>query len=110
MQTFHGHIYFLGNEIDRAAIVRENIAKALPQLTYVGRLIAKPIGPHPRPMFEIHIPASEIEKIMPVLDEMRQGLSVLIHPVQENELEAHTVDARWLGDELPLNLKVLTKT
>ncbi|MBX9917838.1 MAG: DOPA 4,5-dioxygenase [Nitrosomonas sp.] len=110
MQTFHGHIYFLGNEIDRAAIVRENIAQALPQLTYVGRLIAKPIGPHSRPMFEIHIPASEIEKITPVLDEMRQGLSMLIHPVQENELEAHTVDAKWLGEELPLDLRVLTKT
>ncbi|MDV6341005.1 DOPA 4,5-dioxygenase family protein [Nitrosomonas sp. Is24] len=109
MQTFHGHIYFLENEIDRAAIVRENIAQALPQLTYVGRLIAKPIGPHSRPMFEIHIPASEIEKITPVLDEMRQGLSVLIHPVQENELEAHTVDAKWLGEELPLDLRVLTK-
>ena len=61
-------------------------------------------------MFEIHIPASEIEKITPVLDEMRQGLSVLIHPVQENELEAHTVGARWLGEELPLSLKALTKS
>lgn len=110
MQTFHGHIYFPENEVDHAAIVRENIAKALPQLTYVGRLIAKPIGPHSRPMFEIHIPASEIEEITPVLDEMRQGLSVLIHPVQENELEAHTVNAIWLGEALPLDLKVLTKT
>ena len=58
-------------------------------------------------MFEIHISASEIDAIMPVIDELRQGLPVLIHPVQENELKAHTFNARWLGEKLPLDLKVL---
>lgn len=58
-------------------------------------------------MFEIHIPASEIDAIMLVIDELRQGLPVLIHPVQENELKAHTCNARWLGKKLPLDLKIL---
>ncbi|MBS0298693.1 MAG: DOPA 4,5-dioxygenase family protein [Proteobacteria bacterium] len=110
MQIFHGHIYFSDNEIERAAKVRENLANALPQLTYIGQLITRPIGPHAKPMFEIHIPAAEIDRITPVIDELRQGLSVLIHPLQENELEAHTTDARWLGEKLPLNLQVLAKT
>ena len=61
-------------------------------------------------MFEIRIPAAEIDQTIPVIDNLRQGLSVLIHPVQENELEAHTADARWLGEALPLDLQVLTKT
>lgn len=107
MHTFHGHIYFSEDNIELAATVRENLAKALPQLTYIGRLIPKPIGPHTRPMFEIHIPAAEIDAIMPVIDALRQGLPVLIHPVQENELKAHTCNARWLGEKLPLDLKVL---
>jgi|SRR3990172_5992532 len=107
MQTFHGHIYFSESEIGLAARVRENLAKALPQLTYVGRLIPKPIGPHSKPMFEIHIPASEIDTATSVISEMRQGLSVLIHPVQENELDAHTVSAKWLGPRLSLDLEVL---
>jgi len=107
MQTFHGHIYFSECEIELAARVRENLTKALPQLTYIGRLIPKPIGPHSRPMFEIHIPASEIDLATSVIDEMRQGLSVLIHPVQENEIAAHTVSAKWLGQKLPLDLEVL---
>ena len=42
-----------------------------------------------------------------VIDEKRQGLSVLIHPVQENEMEAHTVFTKWLGEELPLDLNIL---
>lgn len=109
MHIFHGHVYFSADQIERATEVRQNLASALPQLTYLGKLITRPIGPHTKPMFEIHIPAAEIERIMPVIDELRQGLSVLIHPVQENELEAHTTGARWLGEKLPLDLTVLTK-
>lgn len=107
MQTYHGHIYFSPDEIELAAQVRKNLIRAIPQLTYVGRLIPEPIGPHSQPMFEIHIPAAEIDIITPIIDEMRQGLSVLIHPVQNNELKAHTAYAKWLGQELPLDLKVL---
>ena len=110
MHIFHGHIYFSADQIERATEVRQNLASALPQLTYLGKLITRPIGPHTKPMFEIHIPAAEIERIMPVIEELRQGLSVLIHPVQENELEAHTTGAQWLGEKLPLDLKVLAKT
>lgn len=107
MQIFHVHIYFSESEIELAARVRENLAKALPNLIYIGRLIARPIGPHSKPMFEIHVPASEVDMATPVIDELRQGLSVLIHPVQENELDAHTVSAKWLGQKLPLDLEVL---
>lgn len=107
MQIFHGHIYFSPDEIELAAKVRENLINDIPQLTYVGTLIPQPIGPHSKPMFEIHIPAAEIDIITSVIDEMRQGLSVLIHPVQDNELEAHTEYAKWLGRKLPLDLKVL---
>lgn len=105
MQIFHGHIYFSEDEIELAAKVRENLRLAIPQLTYIGRLIAKPIGPHTKPMFEIHIPATEIDTITAIINEMRHGLSVLIHPVKDNELEAHTEDAKWLGRKLPLDLK-----
>jgi aromatic ring-cleaving dioxygenase len=107
MHPYHGHIYFSLDEIELARQVRENIIKELPQLTYAGQLIPIPIGPHPKPMFEIHIPASHINFAMATIDALRQGLSVLIHPVQANELDAHTNAARWLGAKLPLNLSVL---
>jgi DOPA 4,5-dioxygenase len=107
MRTYHGHIYFAVNELSLASEVRENIKRELPQLTYVGQLIPMSIGPHTKPMFEIHIPASLINYAMATIDSLREGLSVLIHPVQEDELDAHTKSARWLGEKLKLNLEFL---
>ena len=104
---YHAHIYFNLDEMALAGIVRENILKDLPQLTYTGQLIPIPIGPHPKPMFEMHIPAASINYAMASIDTLRQGLSVLIHPVQDDEMAAHTIDARWLGEKLPLNLDIL---
>jgi aromatic ring-cleaving dioxygenase len=107
IQTYHAHIYFSAEEMTLASQVRGNIIKHLPQLTYTGQLIPISIGPHPKPMFEIHIPAASINFAMATLNELREGLSVLIHPVQADELAAHTSGASWLGEELPLNLNVL---
>jgi aromatic ring-cleaving dioxygenase len=109
MQTYHAHIYFSVNEQALAAQVRARIAQELPQLTYIGQLIPMSIGPHTKPMFEIHVPAALINYAMATIDNVRQGLSVLIHPVQEDELDAHTTSARWLGEKLKLNLDVLIK-
>ncbi len=107
IQTYHAHIYFSTDEMTLAAQVRESIIKHLPQLTYAGQLIPISIGPHPQPMFEIHIPASSINFAMATLNELREGLSVLIHPVQADELAAHTSGASWLGTQLKLKLEVL---
>ena len=109
MHPYHGHIYFSLDEIELAGQVRENIMKELPQLTFAGQLIPIAIGPHPKPMFEIHIPASHINLAMATIDKLRKELSVLIHPVQADELEAHTNDARWLGEKLPLKLDILMR-
>ena len=107
MLKFHAHIYFTENEIELAKQVREDLIVATPQLTYVGELIQKPIGPHPKPMFEIHIPAVDINKAALLIDKKRAGLSVLIHPAQEDKLAAHTIFARWLGKKLSLNIDTL---
>ena len=58
-------------------------------------------------MFEIHIPAVNINYAMASIDALREGISVFIHPVQQNELDAHTNAARWMGTKLKLNLDVL---
>jgi DOPA 4,5-dioxygenase len=59
-------------------------------------------------MFELHIPASMINYAKASIDELREGLSVLIHPVQQDELDAHTNAAIWLGKKLALKLDVLS--
>jgi aromatic ring-cleaving dioxygenase len=106
---YHAHIYFALDEIALATQVHENIAQAIPQLTYVGDLIPMPIGPHPLPMFEIHIPRPQLESAIAAIDMLREGLSVLIHPVQHDEVAAHTIDAVWLGETLTLNIDFLKK-
>jgi DOPA 4,5-dioxygenase len=58
-------------------------------------------------MFELHIPANMINYAKASIDELREGLSVLIHPVQQDELDAHTNSAIWLGTKLDLKLDAL---
>jgi aromatic ring-cleaving dioxygenase len=106
---YHAHIYFNLDEIALATQVRENITQAIPQLTYVGELIPMLVGPHPKPMFEIHIPVADLNYAMATIVKLRQGLSVLIHPVQHDEVAAHTIDAVWLGEVLTLNIDFLKK-
>jgi aromatic ring-cleaving dioxygenase len=109
IRTYHAHVYFALDEMALATQVRANILKDLPQLTYAGQLIPIAIGPHPKPMFEMHILASHINLAMASIDALREGLSVLIHPVQHDEMAAHTADARWLGEKLTLNLEILKR-
>lgn len=108
MHTYHAHVYFSLNKSALAVKVREKILKDIPQITYAGQLIPISVGPHTMPMFELHIPASMINYAKASIDELREGLSVLIHPVQADELDAHTKSAVWLGEKLDLNLDVLT--
>jgi aromatic ring-cleaving dioxygenase len=107
MKTYHAHIYFDLSQLAIAAKVREKIIEDIPQLTYKGQLIPITIGPHTKPMFEIHIPNAVINYAIASIDSLREGLSVLIHPVQDDELDAHTSKAQWLGAKLPLKLEVL---
>lgn len=109
MHPYHAHIYFNLQQQAIAEEVRFTLAAAIPELTYLGRLIPMPIGPHPLPMFEIHIPAQILETAIATIDSKRQGLTVLIHPVQADELEAHTTKALWLGEPVLLKLDVLPK-
>lgn len=107
MHAYHAHIYFTLAQSALATQVRHNILQAIPALSYTGQLIPRPIGPHPLPMFELHIPASIKAQAIAHIDALRAGLSVLIHPVQEDQLDAHTDSAIWLGLTLTLKLEAL---
>ncbi len=104
--AYHAHIYFELEQRTLAEQARLAIIKAIPQLTYVGKLIPMLVGPHPKPMFEMHIPAIVLDKAMIAMEKYREELTVLIHPVQNDELAAHTIDARWLGKPLTLNVDI----
>lgn len=104
---YHLHVYFDSQTLADAQRLRQQLLEDGLPLAYVGQPIPYAIGPHPQPMFELHAPGSHIDLLCARLDALRGNLSVLVHPVQADELAAHTVDARWLGPALPLRLDQL---
>ncbi len=109
IKAYHAHLYFELEQLVLAERVRLAITKAIPELTYVGRLITMLVGPHPKPMFEIHIPALILDDVIAKIELLREGLDVLIHPVHDNDFAAHTIDARWLGNHLTLNVDIFNQ-
>lgn len=101
---FHLHIYFDAQTQDSARQLRQQILMEDWPLAYVGTLIPHAIGPHPRPMFELHAASAHLDAVCARLEARRGPHSVLIHPVQADEYAAHTRDARWLGPALALRL------
>lgn len=72
----------------------------------------RPIGPHPVAMFEVNVfTPAQFGAFIPWLVINRGPLSALLHPntLVETALEDernHTQRATWLGDKIPLDLRV----
>lgn len=107
---YHIHIYF--DEADRAhaAALRDDIAQLaelngeLPIL-FVGALAPGPVGPHPLPQFEVHMPFKAVPRVLVLVE--RSGLRALVHPLTDNDLDDHTVNATWLNGDIDLDVSVL---
>jgi aromatic ring-cleaving dioxygenase len=103
IKGFHYHIYFDPTTKFVAMRLRQYMIDTLGNFC-VGNVHDEPIGPHTKPMFEMSSDGFISSFILESLMLNRDGLSVLIHPLTDNELEAHTDLAIWLGEKLPLNL------
>lgn len=103
MNIFHLHIYYEAETSDFAGHLRLDVLENL-DVVDCSPLISKNVGPHTSSMFEVSVTDTKLEKVVGWLERNRNGLSVLIHPVQKDEYEAHTVKAKWLGRPLPINL------
>ena len=105
---FHAHIYFEAETRESAESLRQLIGQHLaPKLRYEGKLIDRPIGPHPVPMFEIDFTPEHFADVVTFLMQKHGDHSVLIHPESGNDLRDHTAHALWLGIQLPLDLSRL---
>ncbi|MCG2837299.1 DOPA 4,5-dioxygenase family protein [Photobacterium sp. WH77] len=105
---FHAHVYFDLPQLDLAEQVRQRIiAERKADILAIYPLVPRLVGPHDKPMFEMHF-ADNQTGFIDWLDQHREGLSVLIHPVSENELNDHTIHARWLGKQLPVHTEIFT--
>lgn len=107
---YHAHIYYRLEDRMLAEQLQQDLFKShkdgsLPELSYIGKLRDFKVGPHPLPQFEIHFTQSVLAKITEILK--ASGLTVLLHPLTDNDLADHTSLATWIGQPLDLDLTVL---
>jgi len=72
---------------------------------FVGEMRIKPVGPHPKPQFEVHFLEDSLGGVLAQI--RRSGLTALVHPLTDDDLADHTTLALWVGDPIPLDLSVL---
>jgi DOPA 4,5-dioxygenase len=105
IHDYHAHIYYDPRTRKAAARIRTAAEKAF--RVVMGRWHDKPIGPHPRSMYQVKFGRGEFPKIVPWLMLNRTGLSILVHPNTGNDYHDHAVNALWLGKPLRLRLACL---
>jgi DOPA 4,5-dioxygenase len=104
---FHAHVYFDPATRTIALQVRDGLAERFD--VELGRIHEKPLGPHPKSMYQVKFPPGEFGALVPWLMVNHQGLDVLIHPETGDDIADHTVNAVWLGTKLDLNIEFLRK-
>lgn len=75
----------------------------------IYRFFDRPVGPHPVAMFEVNIfTPAQFGAFIPWLVINRGPLSALVHPntIESEEKRNHTQRATWLGDRIPLDLRI----
>jgi DOPA 4,5-dioxygenase len=108
---YHAHIYYTAETRAVAQALRQRFfaakdSREIPALVFVGALRDRKVGPHPIPQFEIHFAHAMLPLLLPLLE--GSGLTVLVHPLTDDDLADHTTLARWIGQPLPLPLDLST--
>lgn len=102
---FHAHVYFDTASRDVAARVREGLSARFD--VQLGRWFDKPIGPHPKAMYQVAFLPNQFDKVVPWLMLNREGLDILVHPETGDAVADHAVHSLWLGEKLDLNIEFL---
>ncbi|MBD2307408.1 4,5-dioxygenase [Chroococcidiopsis sp. FACHB-1243] len=102
---FHAHVYYDRQSREVAARVREELSTKFD--VRLGRWHDNPIGPHPKPMYQVAFLPEQFGAIVSWLMLHRQGLDILVHPTTGNDVADHTKHALWLGEKLELNIEFL---
>ncbi|KAI2486627.1 DodA Aromatic ring-cleaving dioxygenase [Pyrenophora tritici-repentis] len=109
---FDIHIYFLQTDPEETKYANElweRIRREFPELR-IYRVWDKPIGPHPIAMFEVNVFTPEqFGAFIPWLVINRGPLSALIHPNTGDDERDHSQRATWMGQPLPINLKMFKR-
>ena len=102
---YHAHVYWSSPEQRNIAIgLRLQLADLDCSL---GRVWDQAIGPHPLPMYQVNYCTTIQDSVEALLKST--GLTVLLHEDTGDDLRDHTEGARWIGQELKLDLEWLAE-
>lgn len=103
---YHVHIYFDENSIDLAVNLTEELYE---KFGYeLGNINKNPVGPHPIWSRQVSFKHSDYDAVISWLKMNREDLSILIHPLTDDEYIDHTTSAIWLGQPIKLDLSIFT--
>lgn len=105
-EKFHAHIYFDESTQSKAEVFHKKIQQN-PAQSAVSPMRFELRGPHPKWMFTVNFSIAKFMSMIEFMQENRDGLSILIHPLSGNEVLDHTEYAMFLGQKEHLNLAVL---
>lgn len=108
---YHAHLYFDHDSPAQLTKVEQVVQKIKESFDFpVGRIHAKPVGPHPKGSCQILFSEEESKHFVEWLDNNRLGLDVLIHKVTGDEYKDHTENVTWLGGSHSLILSIFSKS
>jgi DOPA 4,5-dioxygenase len=107
IRGYHAHVYFDASTRELAETLREAIAARFD--VEIGRVLDRPYGPHPQPMYQVAFGIGELAKLVPWLMLNRNGLNILVHPRTNDEMADHAINPLWLGTPVPLDLELLRR-
>lgn len=105
---WHAHVYFDADSTEQARLLceaaRDRFGIAM------GRMHEKPVGPHPVWSCQLAFPAPLFGAVIAWLALNRQGLTIFIHPLTNDDLADHRDHAVWMGQILPLKLEIFEES
>lgn len=102
--SYHAHVYFAEETYQQAVELCDKAGEIFP--VSVGRKHQRPVGPHPVWSCQLAFTPDLYDKIIPWLEDNRNGLTVFVHANTGNDLRDHTENLRWLGNAEKLNLSI----
>jgi aromatic ring-cleaving dioxygenase len=104
---FHLHVYYDLDDLPTGIEVHRDLLKGLTCIDGCGPVKRVPVGPHPKPSFEVWFQNSHLGEVVLWVLQNRRGLSALIHPLTKNEIRDHSEHAVWIGSPLTLDFTFL---
>ena len=104
---YHAHVYFGPATVAQARALCEQAGELFG--VAVGRVHEREIGPHPHWSCQLAFDRVQFERLIPWLEQHRNGLDVFVHGVTGDNLADHTTHASWLGEPSKLKLDMFRR-